>query len=80
MDKKEFLLEEFCEILLSIDENTKPLFGKMNFGQMVVHFSDSVRIANGKATFDFKERNSTSEVGELACIMRFPPRAYPIFS
>ncbi len=61
MDKKEFLLEEFCEILLSIDENTKPLFGKMNFGQMVEHFSDSVRIANGKETFDFKQDDAITE-------------------
>ncbi len=61
MDKKEFLVSEFCEILLSIDENTKPLFGKMNFQQMVEHFSDSVRIANGKAIVDFEQDDAITE-------------------
>lgn len=43
----DFLLIDYVRILKSIDPETKPLFGKMNFQQMVEHMSYSVRIANG---------------------------------
>ncbi len=43
-----FLSEEFTNHLKTLDENSPPVFGKMNVCQMIEHMSDSVRIANGK--------------------------------
>ncbi len=51
-EKLKFVTVEFPNELLKIDPNTPPLFGKMNFQQMLEHMSDSVRVANGKTKFD----------------------------
>jgi hypothetical protein len=46
--KLTFLIEEFPRLLDNLDANTKGRWGKMNVQQMIEHFSDSVREANGK--------------------------------
>lgn len=46
-----FLTEEFPRLLRTIDPTTPPVFGKMNFQQMVEHFCDAVRNANGKEVY-----------------------------
>lgn len=47
MDKFHFLKHEFVPLLRSIDEDTKPLFGKMNVQQMIEHMSYAFRNASG---------------------------------
>lgn len=47
-EKHDFLKSKYVPLLKKIDPSTKPLWGKMNFQQMVEHMSDSIRIANGK--------------------------------
>jgi hypothetical protein len=51
-DKLNFVLQEFPSILDTIDANVKPKWGKMNLQQMIEHFADSVREANGKVKRD----------------------------
>lgn len=48
MNKLAFLQKEFPRLLSNIDPSTPPRWGKMNVQQMIEHFSDSVRIANGR--------------------------------
>jgi hypothetical protein len=48
-EKSNFLKNEYLPLLMKVDPSIKPLWGKMNFQQMVEHMSDSIRIANGKA-------------------------------
>ena len=52
MDKLNLLTTKFPELIRSADPNVKPVFGKMNLQQMVVHMSDAVRNANGKLSFE----------------------------
>ncbi len=51
--KSSFLAKTYLNILRGIDPATQPLWGKMNFIQMVEHMSDSFRIANGKDVYTF---------------------------
>src|SRR4051812_15414869 len=48
MQKLEFLLNELPGKLKTLEADTKAKWGKMNVQQMIEHFSDSVREANGK--------------------------------
>lgn len=51
-EKAAFLQERFPELLKSMDPATPPLWGKMSVQQMIEHFSDSLRIANGKDVYN----------------------------
>ena len=44
-----FLKEKFVPLLRQIPSDRQPLWGKMTLQQMVEHFSDTMRIASGKA-------------------------------
>lgn len=46
--KIEFLKNKFPTLLATLSSNTKGKWGILNAQQMVEHFSESVRIANGK--------------------------------
>lgn len=46
--KADFLQHEFPQLLKNLDPAATPLWGKMDVQQMIEHFSDSLRIANGK--------------------------------
>lgn len=46
--KAAFLQQDLPRLLGQIDPAAPPLFGRMNLQQMIEHFSDSLRIANGK--------------------------------
>ena len=46
--KKDFLQQQFIDLLRQISSDTKPQWGKMTLQQMIEHFADSVRIASGK--------------------------------
>jgi hypothetical protein len=48
MDKLNFLLTTLPDLLRKLDPSTERKWGKMNVQQMIEHFSDSVREANGK--------------------------------
>jgi hypothetical protein len=48
-EKINFFKSEYLPSLRKIDPSRKPLWGKMNYWQMLEHMSDSIRIANGKA-------------------------------
>lgn len=47
-EKEDFLKSHFIVFLRAADQVSAPLWGKMNFQQMVEHMIDSVQIANGK--------------------------------
>lgn len=47
-EKEDFLKNHFIVFLRAADHVSPPLWGKMNFQQMVEHMIDSVQIANGK--------------------------------
>jgi hypothetical protein len=47
--KVDFLKTQFVALLKQIPSDALPQWGKMTLQQMVEHFSDSVRIASGKA-------------------------------
>lgn len=51
MDKLYFLETDFIEFCKTLEADAKGKWGKMNAQQMVEHFSDSVRMANGKDQF-----------------------------
>lgn len=51
-EKVSFLQNEFPELLRQLDPATPPLFGKMSVQQMIEHFSDSLRIANGRDLYN----------------------------
>lgn len=46
--KIQFLKNQFTTLLTTLSSNTKGKWGILNAQQMVEHFSESVRIANGK--------------------------------
>ncbi|HMN33689.1 MAG TPA: DinB family protein [Chitinophagaceae bacterium] len=48
MDKLQFLKSEYIQLLNQLDENTPPLFGKMNVQQMIEHVTYSFRQAAGE--------------------------------
>jgi hypothetical protein len=47
-EKARFLKSGFTMLLKQIPSDTKAIWGRMTFQQMIEHFSDSVRIASGK--------------------------------
>lgn len=47
-EKEDFLKKQFIDFLKSADHSSAPLWGKMNFQQMVEHMIDSLQIGNGK--------------------------------
>jgi hypothetical protein len=47
-DKLDFLTNDFPRLLDGLEADTKGKWGKMNVQQMIEHFSDSIREANGK--------------------------------
>ena len=51
MDKLDFLLNNYAQILKTIPRETAPEFGKMNVHQMIEHMEWAVKIANGKIEF-----------------------------
>lgn len=51
-EKAAFLQQEFPVLLRQLDPATPPLWGKMGVQQMIEHFSDSLRIANGKDVYN----------------------------
>jgi hypothetical protein len=51
MKKKYFIEVEFLNFCKTLTAEQKGKWGKMNAQQMVEHFSDSVRMGNGKAVF-----------------------------
>lgn len=51
-EKAAFLQQEFPELLRRLNPATPPLWGKMNVQQMIEHFSDALRIANGKDVYN----------------------------
>ena len=55
MDKLEFLVDEFVAILSAMDGDSQPLFGKMNFQQMVEHMSFAFRQASGLVPFTYEQ-------------------------
>jgi hypothetical protein len=48
MEKLNFLINTFPDLLRKTPDDAPSVFGKMNLVQMIEHMSDSVRIANGK--------------------------------
>lgn len=48
-EKAQFLRNDFIPLLQALPTEVKPAWGKMTVQQMIEHFSDSVRIASGKA-------------------------------
>jgi len=50
--KANFLRHEYIPALQQLDENTTPLWGKMNVRQMIEHMADYVRIASGRTHMD----------------------------
>lgn len=48
LEKENFLRNRFVGYLQRLDSSAKPLWGKMNVQQMVEHFIDAVKVANGK--------------------------------
>lgn len=51
-EKENFLRTKLVRYLQQLDPSTPPQWGKMSVQQMIEHFSDAVRIANGRLTFD----------------------------
>jgi hypothetical protein len=51
-EKTDFLKYRFIPLIKQIPSDTKPGWGKMTLQQMVEHFSDSVRIASGKTSYN----------------------------
>jgi hypothetical protein len=47
-EKEDFLRTRFISFLQQLDPATAPRWGKMNVQQMIEHFADMVRWANGK--------------------------------
>src|ERR1700693_3220235 len=47
-EKKKFLQNDFIPLLKNLDANAKGKWGVMNGQQMVEHFADAVKHANGK--------------------------------
>jgi hypothetical protein len=47
-EKEDFLRTRFISLLQQLDPATAPRWGKMNLQQMIEHFADMVRWANGK--------------------------------
>ncbi len=72
IDKSKFVSEEFIKHIRSINPSTKPVFGKMNFHQMVEHMNLSLKQANGKILFI---NNQTEE--ETAKMYRFAMSSKP---
>jgi hypothetical protein len=58
MNKLEFLTDEFTIILSSMDPETPPVFGKMNFHQMVEHMSYAFRRASGLILLKSKQEEA----------------------
>ncbi len=50
-DRLDFLLEKFPSLLLKIDPETKPEWGKFSVMQMIEHMFYAVRMANGKDAY-----------------------------
>ena len=50
-DKLQFLKKEFIPLLQTIDPATPAAWGRMNFHQMVEHFTDAVHLASGRTEF-----------------------------
>jgi hypothetical protein len=50
-EKAEFLRSRFIPLLEGVPTETPAAWGKMTVQQMIEHFSDSVRIASGKAVY-----------------------------
>ena len=48
-EKQDFLRDKLVSLLRQIPSETKPLWGKMTLQQMVEHYTESVRIASGRA-------------------------------
>jgi hypothetical protein len=48
-DKVSFLKREFMALLKQVSSDALPAWGKMTVQQMTEHFTDSVRLASGKA-------------------------------
>lgn len=48
-EKAQFLRNDFIPLLQALPTEVKPAWGNMTVQQMIEHFSDSVRIASGKA-------------------------------
>ena len=47
-EKENFLRTKFISILQQLDPNTQPRWGKMNVQQMIEHFTEMFRWANGR--------------------------------
>jgi hypothetical protein len=52
LEKENFLRTKLARYLQQLDPSTPPRWGKMTVQQMVEHFSDAMRIANGRLKFD----------------------------
>ncbi len=48
LEKENFLRTKFVTCLQRLDPATKPKWGKMNVHQMVEHFADVMKVANGR--------------------------------
>lgn len=48
-EKQVFLRNKLVSLLRQIPTETKPLWGQMTLQQMIEHYTDSVRIASGRA-------------------------------
>lgn len=48
IQKADFLKNKYINILNSSNPNATPLWGKMNWQQMIEHMADSFQIANGR--------------------------------
>ncbi|MEO6069427.1 MAG: hypothetical protein ABIN57_06520 [Chitinophagaceae bacterium] len=48
-EKEDFIKTHFIPSLKTISSESKPVWGKMTLQQMIEHFADTMRVANGRA-------------------------------
>jgi hypothetical protein len=66
-EKENFLRTKFVSVLQQLDPNTQPRWGKMNVQQMIEHFSEMFRWANGK----IKHENILTRADQLQAYRDF---------
>jgi hypothetical protein len=61
MSKLDFLQTDYIQLLESLDENTTPIFGKMNVLQMIEHMCYAVQQATGRISLKPINDEETTE-------------------